>query len=93
MLVHDMYITGTVFTVCLCISPDLDEYQGNKNETLVLISRSQKLKGKNSNLFKANISERIAFTAQSGNLRGSEEGFAIARGHAFHLERGEGQEA
>jgi hypothetical protein len=24
------------FTVCLCIGPDLDEYQGNKNETLTL---------------------------------------------------------
>jgi hypothetical protein len=24
-----------VFTVCLCISPDLDGYQGTKNETLI----------------------------------------------------------
>jgi hypothetical protein len=31
--VHDMFVY-ICFTMCLCISPDLDGYQGTENETL-----------------------------------------------------------
>ena len=31
---HGMFVWTMFFTICLCISPDLDGYQGTKNEKL-----------------------------------------------------------
>jgi hypothetical protein len=31
---HDMFVSRLCFTICLCISPDLDGNRGTKNDAL-----------------------------------------------------------